>query len=360
MTRSLNRLAAVQEPGAGGLDLTAVPAGRLAALARFGMAAPAGALRQMTVTRQTATLLATIQRLETQAADEVLDVFELLYATKIEAKAERASVKERLADLSRLSRAATRLASSTRVLLGLDAHVEVTLVEVWAAIEAVADRGQLAAAVGVVDDLVPGDEDDQGEKRAELIKRFATIRSFWAAIVEVMPFQAAEGGKAVLAAAEALPGLFGRKKVAVSEIDESLLAGSWRRLVLSGPDFEAGLADWRAYTLAVAESLHHALRRRDVFVLGAGRWVIPGRSCSAPTSGPSRRPRCSRRSSCRPNPKTTSTAWPGNSTTPTEASPPACPPTSRRPSRTGGSTWGSWPPSVSRHPSSSCAAWSTP
>lgn len=73
----------------------------------------------MTVTRRTATLLATAQRLETQAADEVLDVFELLYATKIEAKAERASVKERLAALSRFSRAATRLASGTRVLLGL-------------------------------------------------------------------------------------------------------------------------------------------------------------------------------------------------------------------------------------------------
>jgi len=117
MTRSLARLAAVQDLGVGGLDLTVVPAGRLAALARYGMAAPAGALRQMTVTRRTATLLATLQRLETQAGDEVLDVFELLYANKIEAKAERASVKERLAALVRLSRAASRLAAGWRVVL---------------------------------------------------------------------------------------------------------------------------------------------------------------------------------------------------------------------------------------------------
>ncbi|MDQ2729676.1 MAG: Tn3 family transposase, partial [Actinomycetota bacterium] len=275
MTRSLNRLTAVQDLGAGGVDVMAVPAGRLAALAPVGMAAPTGALRQMPVTRRTATLLVTVRRLETQATDEVLDVFELLYTTKIEAKAERASVKERLVALSRLSRAAARLASSTRVLLGLDAAVDMTLVEVWAAIETVSDREQLAAAVAVVDDLAPGDEDDQGAKRAELVKRFATIRSFWAAMVEVMPLQAAEGGKAVLTAAEALPGLFGRKKVTVSEIDESLLAGSWRRLVLGGPDLEAGLADWRAYTLAVADAFHHALRRRDVFVLGAGRWGDP-------------------------------------------------------------------------------------
>jgi len=255
-------LAAVQGLGVGALDLTVVPAGRLAALARYGMAAPAGALRQMTVTRRTATLLATLQRLETQAADEVLDVFELLYATKIEAKAQRASIKERLAALSRLSRAASRMAAGWRVVLELGAEATMSLPEVWAAVEAVAAREQLAAAVGVVDALVPGDMDDQGAKRAELVKRFATLRSFWTAMIEVMPFEAAEGGRAVLAAAQVLPGLFGRKKVAVSEIDGSLLVGSWRRLVLQNVDLEAGLVDWRAYTLAVAESFHHALRRR--------------------------------------------------------------------------------------------------
>jgi hypothetical protein len=304
MTRSLARLAAVQDLGAGGLDLTAVPAGRLAALARYGMAAPAGALRQMTVTRRTATLLATLQRLETQTADEVLDVFELLYANKIEAKAQRASVKERLGALVRLSRAASRMAAGWRVVLDLGAEATMSLPEVWAAVEAVAAREQLAAAVGVIDDLVPDDEDDQGAKRAELVKRFATLRSFWTAMIDVMPFEAAEGGKAVLAAAQALPALFGRKKVAVSEIDESVLAGSWRRLVLQSADLDAGLVDWRAYTLAVAESLHHALRRRDVFVLGAGRWGDGRgcftRSCRARRSLRGRRQRSSRR--CRHGP----------------------------------------------------------
>ena len=51
-----------------------------------------------------------------------------------------------------------------------------SLAQVWAAIEAVVDRDHLRAAVGIVDELVPGDEDDEGAKRAELIKRFATVR----------------------------------------------------------------------------------------------------------------------------------------------------------------------------------------
>ncbi len=63
--------------------------------------------------------------------------------------------------------------------------------------------------------------------------------------------------------------------MAVAEIDEALLLGSWRRLVLQGPDVEDGLVDWQAYTLAVAEPLHQALRRRDVFVIGTGRWGDP-------------------------------------------------------------------------------------
>jgi hypothetical protein len=145
---------------------------------------------------------------------------------------------------------------------------------VWAEIEAVADRDQLAAAVETVDELVPGDEDDQGPKRAELIKRFTTVRSLWPALVDTLPLVATDPGRGVLAAVWALPGLFGRKKVAVAEIDEALLEGSWRRLV-QGPDIEAGLVNWQAYTLAVAEGLHQALRRRDTFVIGTGRWGDP-------------------------------------------------------------------------------------
>jgi len=275
MSRSLDRLLAVRELGAGDLDVSTVPAGRLAALARYGMVAHAPTLRQMTVPRRTATLLATVRHLETQAADEVLDLFDLLYATKIEAKAERVSVKERLAALPRLSRAATRLATGMRVLLASSVDGGMDFAEVWAAIEAVVDRDHLTAAVGVIDELVADDEDSEGARRAELIKRFATVRSFWPALVDVLPLDAAEAGRAVLAAARVLPELFGRKKVAVAEIDEALLVGSWRRLALHRADIEEGLIDRRAYTLAVAETLHRALRRRDVFVVGTGRWGDP-------------------------------------------------------------------------------------
>jgi TnpA family transposase len=273
MAWALERLGAVRDLGTGGLDLGELPAGRLVALARYGMAAPVGALREMMLARRTATLLATLRRLEAQAADEALDLFELLYATKVDAKAERSSAKDRLAALPRLARAAARLAAGVRVLMGLPPGSDVRVGELWAQVESAVGRARLSAALEVVDELVPDDEDDEGAKRAELVRRFATLRAFWPALVDVVPFGAAEAGAAVLAAAKALPGLFGRKKVTTAEIDESLLAGSWRRLVL--PEGIKGLVDRRAYTLAVAEAFRLALRRRDVFVVGTGRWGDP-------------------------------------------------------------------------------------
>jgi hypothetical protein len=52
-----------------------------------------------------------------------------------------------------------------RVLLNLAAETTMDLAQVWAEIDAVADRERLATAVEPVDELVPGDEDDQGAKR---------------------------------------------------------------------------------------------------------------------------------------------------------------------------------------------------
>jgi hypothetical protein len=116
--------------------------------------------------------------------------------------------------------------------MSLPPDSDVGVSELWAQVDAAVGKARLSAALEVVDELVPDDEDDEGAKRTELVRRFATLRAFWPALVEVLPLGAAEAGTAVLAAAKALPGLFGRKKVTMADINESLLAGSWRRLVL--------------------------------------------------------------------------------------------------------------------------------
>jgi TnpA family transposase len=276
MVRSLDRASELLAIGAGKADLTGVPANRVEALARYGLGTKAPTLRGLTEPRRTATLLAATRSLEVSAVDDVLDLFTLLMATKLLAWAERESNKQRQRDMPRLARASVTLAKAARVLLAADVQA-VTATELWAAVEQVASRDKVASAIEAVEELAPfgEDDDDDADRRAELVKRYATVRPFLPMLTAVVPFGSTDAGAPVLAAARSLPDLAGRKRVRASEVDGALVAGSWRRLVLANPDLPAGAVDHRAYALCVLEQLHRALRRRDVFATGSVRWGDP-------------------------------------------------------------------------------------
>jgi hypothetical protein len=72
---------------------------KIAALGRYGLSANAAALRELSASRRAATLLATVRQLETDVVDDALDLFDLLMATKLLAKAERLGAKARLKTL---------------------------------------------------------------------------------------------------------------------------------------------------------------------------------------------------------------------------------------------------------------------
>jgi hypothetical protein len=122
----------------------AVPANRLAALARYGLAAIAPALRDLAEPRRTATLLATARHLEAAAVDDALDLFDVLMATRLISTARRISAAERLAVMPRLERASVTLASTAKALLAaLDvggAWLDVTAA--WSAVGRAGRHGQ--------------------------------------------------------------------------------------------------------------------------------------------------------------------------------------------------------------------------
>lgn len=262
--------------GAGCADLAGIPVNRVDALARYGLATKAPALRDLTEPRKTGTLVAAARALEVSAVDDVLDLFALLMATKLLAWAEREPNKQRQRDMPRLARAPVTLAKAARVLLAAgDQPVSAT--ELWAEIERVVSRDKVTAAVAAVEELAPfgEDDDDDADRRAELVKRYATVRPFLPMLTTVIPFGATGAGAPIRAAARSLPDLAGRKRVRPDEVDGSLVTGSWRRLVFSAPGLPAGTVDHRAYALCVLEQLHRALRRRDVFAAGSVRWGDP-------------------------------------------------------------------------------------
>ncbi len=283
MVRALERAAELAGLGAGLVDVSEVPAGRLEVLARQGLAGNAAVLRRLPQRRRTATLLATVRALQVAAVDDALDLFAVLMASRLIGAAQRATAHERMRSLPQLRQASATLAGAARVLLeelpapqagvasgGWDA------VAAWARLQAAVPRERLAAAVAMVRELVgdAGEDVDAGQ-RAELVKRYGTVRPFLARLAVVLPLAATDAGGPTLAALRGLGELTGRRRVRAEETVEEVVTGSWRRLVFADPDLPAGTVDVRAYALCVLEGLHRALRRRDVYAVGSVRWGDP-------------------------------------------------------------------------------------
>ena len=99
--RSLERLAEVRVIGAGAVAVSSVPPNKVVALARYGLGTKAPALRDLAEPRRSAVLLATVKKLEQEALDDALDLFDMLMATRLLARAKQESAHEQLQALPR-------------------------------------------------------------------------------------------------------------------------------------------------------------------------------------------------------------------------------------------------------------------
>ena len=271
---ALLRLRDVQDVGVGRIVVD-VPAGRERALARYGLVAKAQALRRMSAKRRDATLLAALWQLELDAADDALLLLDQVL-DQLLSQAAREHKAARFKQLPELDRAARRLRAAVLVLLdpppgGLDA--------LWAAIDARVSRDDLHAASDAIGRLTPPELDTGGQDaafRAELLRRYPSLRRFLPALLEIMPFEATGAGQPVLDALDALRALEGRPgRVSAASVPLQLVGGQWKRLVLANPQLAAGELDRRAYSFCVLEALQRALDRRDVFVARSGRFTDP-------------------------------------------------------------------------------------
>lgn len=277
MEAALERARQVRGLGAGAVDASRVPAARMTGLARYGLSSKAPTLKRLEVTRQTATLLATVRHLETATVDDALDLLHALMASKLLARAERMGKDAKLKALPQLRKAAKKVAAAVDVLMSTPPATEagevVSVLDAWSAIEAVVPREQMAAALATIAAAVPdGDGDDAAEWRAELVARYGTVRGFIRMLVDVIDLGATEAGAPAVRALRRLPELIGRKRVSAAEVDAQLVTGSWRRLVFANPALPAGTVDKAAYSFCVLEQLHRGLRRRDIYARDGDRW----------------------------------------------------------------------------------------
>jgi hypothetical protein len=175
LERSVERVAEIRRFGIGPLNLAGVPPNKLVALARYGLGTKAPALRELAEPRRTAVLVATARHLEQQALDDALDLFDVLMATKLLARAERETAREQLRTLPRFAAASAKPAAAVQVLLDATAStVALSLADLWAQIELVVPRHEIAAALEAVSELAPPPDEEADEVwRAELIKGFS-------------------------------------------------------------------------------------------------------------------------------------------------------------------------------------------
>ncbi|MEV4222282.1 hypothetical protein [Nonomuraea sp. NPDC049725] len=282
MVDALDRTSHVLGYGTGAVDLSAVAPVKLAELASYGLHAKAPKIKNLKGERRVATLVATVRQLERTSVDDALLLFDLLMSTKLLSGAARASNQEKLKTFPRLKTAAAKMAAAWAIVLAErpEGQAPASVAEMMAAVETVVSRQELAAAVESVRELPPppGDDDDgDAEWRASLVDRYATVRPFVEALTFVIPWGATEAGTEVLAALRALPKVIAARKPGVEHIRgfEALVTGSWRRLVFANPKWEAPAIDRPAYVFCVLESLHEALRRRDVYAVGSDKWADP-------------------------------------------------------------------------------------
>jgi hypothetical protein len=183
--------------------------------------------------------------------------------TEIFSKAEELGRKARLRTRKDLDAAALQTSAACAVLL--DPHVP------DAQVRAVAFAGippdALEAARQQIARLVRPPEDVSYQ---ELQTQYRRVRRFLPTLLRAIPFGASPAGEPVR---EALQYLHGREERGPRRLPEPPLAivnKAWRHYVVPN-----GTVDPQAYTFCALDRLHHALRRRELFVAPSVRYADP-------------------------------------------------------------------------------------
>ncbi|MGZ4729111.1 MAG: Tn3 family transposase [Acidimicrobiales bacterium] len=283
LVQALERLGEVRSLGVGGLDLSAVPARRVAALARYAEDAWATQLADLAPQRRVATLVAFVHVLTTSARDDVIDIFDVVFGD-LQRSATSRGQRRRTAELRDYDRAVGELqARMQSVLDALDD--DGAIATVLAALRA--EREVIVGVLGTVTTLMRPPDDPFHER---LVAAYPQIRRFLPLLIDAVAMESTAPARPVLDAYRALGTWLAERprttRLPDTEVPMGVVTPSWEPHVR---DRETGTVDRAAYACCVLDRLRVGLRRRDVYTPGSVRWGDPRAELLSPETWEQRR-----------------------------------------------------------------------
>ncbi|MEU4232856.1 Tn3 family transposase [Nonomuraea sp. NPDC026600] len=313
LVKALDRHVELRDLGAAGWDLSTVPPGKIAALARFAHAARAQAVAELAGDRKLATLVAFAATMAPQSADDAVEVFDLAVGDLLRTSAFKAN-KERMRTLKDLDVAAIVL---REVWLKIRSVAEIPDGDIRAALDEM-DLAAIGAAADVIGDIAREPDEDFQE---ELLDRYATIRRFLPKLLKHLDFdagatetpgQGVRRGHEVLEALDFLKAIERRRTdIDPHEVPAGVLSSAWHRRVFPKRGELAGTFNRHAYTVAAVERLRESLRRHEVFVPGLRKWGDPTAGLLKGAEWERARPRICDELNLSPQPGTDVERWAG-------------------------------------------------
>lgn len=267
LVAALDRLAEVIALGAGSIDLSHLPAGRIGDIARYANGAWIQQIANLGEERKAATLIVFAVALTASALDDVVDVLDVVLGD-LQINVRTAGQRRRLDDLPVYNAAVADLQASIRRLYAVhDAdgnRADAFTVE----------RSKVDTAMTTIDTHMRPTDDNFLDL---LMDRYSAVRRFVPKLLALVEFSGTEAAQPVLDSYRYLRQVEitsdpKRSRLPIDDVPAAVVTTAWHPHVFDRSD---GTLSRRAYTFYVLEALRGHLRRRDIYLAGSLRWGDP-------------------------------------------------------------------------------------